>query len=78
MWTEELSRLFIGQSLDIFWTQQVSAPSVEEYLQMVDGSKHFPYCILTRGVHYLTMKMELTGFVYHQRQAGYFGWHRNS
>lgn len=29
----------IGQSLDLTWTYQVSAPSVEEYLQMVDGSE---------------------------------------
>ena len=39
---EEMQRLMIGQSLDLFWTNQVSAPSIEEYLQMVDGSKLLP------------------------------------
>ncbi|KAH8745795.1 GGPP synthase A [Diaporthe sp. PMI_573] len=34
---EEMQSLMVGQSLDLIWTYQVSAPSVEEYLQMVDG-----------------------------------------
>ncbi|KAL1845942.1 hypothetical protein Daus18300_014402 [Diaporthe australafricana] len=32
-----MQSLMIGQSLDLIWTYQVSAPPVEEYLQMVDG-----------------------------------------
>lgn len=36
---EEMQSLMIGQSLDLIWTYQVSAPAVEEYLQMVDGSE---------------------------------------
>lgn len=36
---EELKNMLIGQSLDLRWVHDVSTPSVEEYLQMVDGSK---------------------------------------
>lgn len=42
---EELRQLFIGQSLELSWTHKVSTPSVEEYLQMVDGSKLPPNLI---------------------------------
>lgn len=37
-----MQNLMIGQSLDLIWTYQVSAPVVEEYLQMVDGSESGP------------------------------------
>ncbi|EEA28951.1 geranylgeranyl pyrophosphate synthase, putative [Talaromyces marneffei ATCC 18224] len=33
---EELKRLHIGQSLDLYWTANVQCPSLEEYLKMVD------------------------------------------
>ena len=36
---DELKRLHIGQSLDIFWTYHVMAPTEDEYVRMIDGSK---------------------------------------
>ncbi|KAF3400488.1 Ophiobolin F synthase [Talaromyces pinophilus] len=33
---DELKRLHIGQSLDLYWTANVQCPSLEEYLRMVD------------------------------------------
>lgn len=37
-----LKSLMLGQSIDLFWTYNVSEPSAFEYLQMVDASKHRP------------------------------------
>lgn len=37
--TEELKRLYIGQSLDLHWTSNLISPSVEQYLRMVENSK---------------------------------------
>ncbi|RYP17321.1 hypothetical protein DL765_004612 [Monosporascus sp. GIB2] len=34
---DEMKSLLVGQGLDLLWTHNVSVPSVEEYLQMVDG-----------------------------------------
>ena len=36
---DELKRLHIGQSLDIFWTYHVVPPTEGEYVRMIDGSK---------------------------------------
>ncbi|KAK5624891.1 hypothetical protein RRF57_000607 [Xylaria bambusicola] len=36
---EEMRRLFIGQGLDLHWTDRVMCPSLTEYLQMVDGTR---------------------------------------
>ncbi|GME35450.1 geranylgeranyl pyrophosphate synthase [Neofusicoccum parvum] len=33
----EMKNLLVGQSLDLYWTYNVSVPSIQEYLQMVDG-----------------------------------------
>lgn len=41
-----MKKLLVGQSLDLLWTFEVSTPTFEEYMQMVDGSKSFP---LPRG-----------------------------
>jgi geranylgeranyl pyrophosphate synthase len=51
---EELKNMLVGQSLDLRWVHDVTAPSVEEYLQMVDGSKlqlhaHRTHAILTNA-----------------------------
>ena len=35
---EELRYMYIGQSYDLYWTRNVSCPSVEDYLRMVDQS----------------------------------------
>ncbi|TLD15775.1 uncharacterized protein PgNI_02069 [Pyricularia grisea] len=32
-----IESLLVGQSLDLAWTQEVNLPTVEEYLQMIDG-----------------------------------------
>lgn len=42
---DELKRLHIGQSLDLYWTANVQCPSLEEYLKMVDYSM-FPSFVL--------------------------------
>ncbi|KAL1637026.1 hypothetical protein SLS58_009465 [Diplodia intermedia] len=34
---DEMKNLLVGQSLDLYWTYNVSVPTVREYLQMVDG-----------------------------------------
>ncbi|KFY24019.1 hypothetical protein V491_02325 [Pseudogymnoascus sp. VKM F-3775] len=34
---DEMKNMFVGQSLDLFWVHNVSVPTVQEYLQMVDG-----------------------------------------
>lgn len=39
-----MRNLLVGQSLDLLWTCQVSTPTFEEYLQMVDGSKQSYLC----------------------------------
>lgn len=36
---DELKRLHIGQSLDVFWTYHVVPPTEDEYVRMIDGSK---------------------------------------
>jgi geranylgeranyl pyrophosphate synthase len=36
---EELDNMFVGQSLDLDWTSNLTCPSIEEYLRMVDFSK---------------------------------------
>lgn len=38
---DEMKNLVAGQSLDLFWTYAMSPPTVDEYLQMVDGSESF-------------------------------------
>jgi hypothetical protein len=39
VYTEELHRLHVGQSLDLYWTSQVTCPSISEYIGMIDNSK---------------------------------------
>ncbi|KAK7972508.1 geranylgeranyl diphosphate synthase [Apiospora saccharicola] len=34
---DEMSSLFVGQGLDLYWTNKGQCPSVGDYLQMVDG-----------------------------------------
>ncbi|OJD36442.1 geranylgeranyl pyrophosphate synthase [Diplodia corticola] len=34
---DEMKNLLVGQSMDLYWTYNVSVPTVREYLQMVDG-----------------------------------------
>lgn len=36
--TDEMKSLLIGQAHDLVWTHLVSAPTVEDYLRMVDGN----------------------------------------
>ena len=38
-YTEELERLYIGQSLDLHWTCNLICPSIEQYLEMIEYSK---------------------------------------
>jgi len=37
IFTEELKNLYVGQSLDLYWTNNLICPSIEEYFQMVEG-----------------------------------------
>jgi geranylgeranyl diphosphate synthase type 3 len=37
--TEKLLKMFYGQGLEIFWRDNYTCPSLEEYKQMVKGSK---------------------------------------
>jgi len=39
MYTEQLLELFYGQGLDIYWRDNYSCPSLEEYKQMSKNSK---------------------------------------
>lgn len=45
---DEMRNLYIGQSLDLYWTYNVECPTVEEHLKMVDNSscspQFSPYC----------------------------------
>lgn len=34
-----MKNLVAGQGLDLYWTYALSPPTVQEYLDMVDGSK---------------------------------------
>lgn len=36
---DEISNLYIGQSLDLAWKFHVYCPSEEDYLEMIDGSE---------------------------------------
>jgi hypothetical protein len=37
LYTEEMHNLFVGQSYDGYWTNTLACPTVEEYIQMIDG-----------------------------------------
>lgn len=37
LYTAEMHNLFVGQSYDNYWTATVTCPSLNEYIQMVDG-----------------------------------------
>jgi geranylgeranyl diphosphate synthase type 3 len=37
---EEIRHLFIGQSFDLYWTQEGECPSEEQYLAMVGHSEY--------------------------------------
>jgi geranylgeranyl pyrophosphate synthase len=39
VYAEELHRLHVGQSFDLHWTNQVTCPSILEYIEMIDNSK---------------------------------------
>jgi hypothetical protein len=36
---EELGNMLVGYSIDLDWTSNLTCPSIEEYLRMVDFSK---------------------------------------
>lgn len=36
----------MGQSCDLYWTQSGDCPSQEEYLEMINQSKHFSLSVL--------------------------------
>jgi geranylgeranyl pyrophosphate synthase len=48
IFTEDVRKLFIGQSYDILWTRELLCPTVTEYLQMVDGKTGGLFRLLTR------------------------------
>jgi hypothetical protein len=44
---EELQELYVGQSHDLAWTCNLTCPTEEEYLAMVDGSElNYPVSIV--------------------------------
>lgn len=36
---DEVRRLFVGQSHDLYWVHNVICPSVADYIKMIDGSE---------------------------------------
>ncbi|KAI0404815.1 terpenoid synthase [Xylaria palmicola] len=48
IFVEEMRSLFVGQGYDLHWTSRVQCPSVEEYLQMVDGKTGGLFRLLAR------------------------------
>ncbi|KAK8067601.1 geranylgeranyl diphosphate synthase [Apiospora saccharicola] len=57
---DEMSSLFVGQGLDLYWTNKGQCPSVGDYLQMVDGSRTPPS---PQGRTPHTVQNRLTGTV---------------
>ena len=47
-----MENLYIGQSYDLFWTFNLTCPSVEEYMKMMDYSKS---SVITRACQWLTI-----------------------
>ena len=39
IFVEEMRNLFIGQSHDLYWTQQGECPTEDEYMEMIRQSK---------------------------------------
>ncbi|CAF9915918.1 MAG: hypothetical protein GOMPHAMPRED_000894 [Gomphillus americanus] len=37
VFTEELKNIYVGQSLDLYWTNNLICPSIDEYFQMIEG-----------------------------------------
>lgn len=47
---EELQELYVGQSHDLAWTRNLSCPTEEEYLAMVDGSESNSPVLIVQGL----------------------------
>ncbi|GAW23081.1 hypothetical protein ANO14919_126310 [Xylariales sp. No.14919] len=48
IFTEEMRRLYVGQSYDLYWTYNALCPSTAEYLRMVDDKTGGLFRMLTR------------------------------
>ncbi|RBR09524.1 uncharacterized protein FIESC28_09855 [Fusarium coffeatum] len=48
IFVDEIRQLFIGQAYELQWTSNMICPSLEEYLQMVDGKTGGLFRLLTR------------------------------
>ncbi|KAI0526192.1 geranylgeranyl pyrophosphate synthase [Xylaria bambusicola] len=48
VFTEEMRRLYVGQSYDLYWTHNALCPSIAEYLRMVDDKTGGLFRMLTR------------------------------
>ncbi|KAI0448819.1 geranylgeranyl pyrophosphate synthase [Xylaria acuta] len=48
IFTEEMRRLYVGQSYDLYWTHNALCPSIAEYLRMVDDKTGGLFRMLTR------------------------------
>ncbi|KAI3326695.1 geranylgeranyl pyrophosphate synthase [Xylariaceae sp. AK1471] len=48
IFTEEMQRLYIGQSYDLYWTHNAICPSASKYLKMVDDKTGGLFRMLTR------------------------------
>ncbi|KAI6596522.1 hypothetical protein MCOR12_006081 [Pyricularia oryzae] len=46
--TDGMKELLVGQGLDLVWTLEVTTPSLEEYLQMIDGKTGALFLMVTR------------------------------
>ncbi|TLS27358.1 hypothetical protein PpBr36_04217, partial [Pyricularia pennisetigena] len=46
--TEGMKELLVGQGLDLVWTSEVVIPSLEEYLQMIDGKTGALFLMVVR------------------------------
>ncbi|OJK02333.1 hypothetical protein ASPACDRAFT_115124 [Aspergillus aculeatus ATCC 16872] len=45
---DAMKKMLIGQSLDLHWVQHVSPPTLQEYLQMIDGKTGALFCMIER------------------------------
>ena len=48
IFTNEMRRLYVGQSYDLYWTHNALCPSIAEYLRMVDDKTGGLFRMLTR------------------------------
>ncbi|KAJ5138841.1 geranylgeranyl pyrophosphate synthase [Penicillium bovifimosum] len=56
---EELRNLFVGQSFDLYWTQQGECPTEEEYLEMVSQKTGGLFNLLARLMKQCTQSLHL-------------------